>query len=1799
MARATQRRTDRPARDPRRRGPRALDAQTQGVPSLAPRESATLEQRGPSYAAGPALGLRGPPGPDGGDEPLQPQPEPAPGVVANGPGAVTSAPDEPAPAPDSGLAAEPVTEGREGRPAPGLSRPVEPRSAAPSAPMPVEPAAPEARMATSAPAVQTGVGLDAGAATAGRAGGEPRARLGAREAGVRPVSDSAAGERSLLADRVPAPAREPSQAEPATARPEAAEPEAAETAASAPGTDASGATPGTDGALRQTGTPAPAQLQPEPQPEPPTSAPGTSEAASGVDEPSATAEGGLETAVADGADTAETVATPTSEAAAGAAAEHAPEQDAEEAAEAATAETASLETLEAGARAEEASGDDAAAPADTAAAAPAPPEQSESAGGTPGPAAAETPVAGGGAAPDAGVGGGGEVQGGTEADGEAELEARLAAADPERAVADEADPADVATGEPLTPEEADEALPSAPEIPPEPQAPAELAAESAASSPPAPDTADVPEPSASAGADVEPGAAVDQIPDAGATPADAEAQAEEAPAAAEPEPATADGFSGDEPALGGGALHHSPEVPTLSEAEKSAAFAVLAEGGGGGGAPAGGGGGGGGGAATEEPAPAPPDVSGAEPEAALAQVGSLPPAQLEASLGGVSAAIGSTVDAKQQELAANPPEMQRPTGSPKVLKGGAGVDAPAQPDAEKVEKTPEGESKPTPPPEPAPAAPPSPAEHLPEPTLAAPAGGELSDDDAERMQRSLRTLPTQHPGVQTAAGPAPKVPLQGDADPAKNTEQKQKLDQTVTSSLAKGREDAGKDLGEQDTLYPEVPDDETLTAKPAAAAEGGGAGAGGGGGAGAGGGGVAGAEPGAAAAAAGAGAAGGGGDAEAASIIANEEKGAEIRAAVTQGQADLATKRQEHAEQAAQERAKSREAIDAEVSRSAAEQAAERTKAQGDIGAKRGEWTREQDKVVGDATKKADKTYQDGQQEITDKHTKAEADAEQHLTKGEADARREQQQGEQKAEQERQRGERESGGLFGWVASRAKSFFRGIVAGVKRALDAMASAVRGIIDAARKLAREAIERARSAITAIGRRLRDGLLAIGDALGVDLKALYERFTKWIKEKIAAVKAFLTRLANQLKAWVQNALNALAEALAAAWNALKSVWNAVVDAVKAAVKATLDWAKSALEAFGAFAALVKDVAGDPIGWLGKLGAAVADGIRNHLWAAFKNAVKEWFNAKIEQIFGLGRMVWGLIQSGGLALAEVGRMAWEGIKSLIPPTLIRILVEKLMAMIVPAAGAVMMVIEGLQAAWGSVSQIITAFAQFFAFLKAVKGGGAGPKFALALAAAAVAVIDFVANWLIAKLARGAAKIGGKIKALAKKILGRKKGRAAGRRAQARSGERERSSGRRRGSPGAHRRSTSRSRTRHRGPPRTGRRASPSERRKKREERADARRRLAKAKRELRARFRAAVPLREARGIVAGIAARNRVRQTFRKAGKRWSLTMTVNPRFNSYFRTAGEREEVEEALRKADRTQAALLQKLDTLWRQELENAPQELGPRQREQHAHAQLKADMEREGGAGGWVAKHGAELEPPASGGVHSGNALEAALAAKLLSLQAEGKVVVSQRELPGKGGIDITVVDPATGVVETYEVKAGDFKAMNRMASDRDVPAGRSTVPLDPEPGTDAESTRHLRKHPEDAERIEKGDVLADAETGDVFENKLSAITENLLSNLARVESYLQAAARKEKDRNRRKQIRQAVKAIKAIIRTNEGGKLRRIIAVKGSASSAQVEAASRILGATAKRLDQVEIENILRAVSAEGEMLDQPQII
>jgi hypothetical protein len=216
-------------------------------------------------------------------------------------------------------------------------------------------------------------------------------------------------------------------------------------------------------------------------------------------------------------------------------------------------------------------------------------------------------------------------------------------------------------------------------------------------------------------------------------------------------------------------------------------------------------------------------------------------------------------------------------------------------------------------------------------------------------------------------------------------------------------------------------------------------------------------------------------------------------------------------------------------------------------------------------------------------------------------------------------------------------------------------------------------------------------------------------------------------------------------------------AVLDVAKGVVMGAIKAAKGIADFLGTFVVLIKDIAKAPGQWISNLGAAVMDGVKNHLWKAFKTTVKGWFDAKLEEVLGVGTTIWNVLKQGGISLKQVGQMAFEALKAAIPSALIQLLIEKLVAMIVPAAGAVMAIIEGLQAAWPAVQRVIAAVGLFVVFLKAVKPGGAGPQFATMLAAGAVVVIDFVATWLLKKLRGPASKVGSKVKAIAQKIIAR----------------------------------------------------------------------------------------------------------------------------------------------------------------------------------------------------------------------------------------------------------------------------------------------------------------------------------------------------------------------------------------------------------------------------------------------------------
>lgn len=765
----------------------------------------------------------------------------------------------------------------------------------------------------------------------------------------------------------------------------------------------------------------------------------------------------------------------------------------------------------------------------------------------------------------------------------------------------------------------------------------------------------------------------------------------------------------------------------MSPLERDTAMGALAEEGGG--AEFTGGGGGGGSPLKEEPPVQPPDVSGLAPEAGLAAISGLPPAALKQALGGVASAVGRTAASEREGLRAAPPTMARPTGlaagDPVVGPAPAAAEAPAR----RAEPVPRGAEKKTPSAPPLPAPAPLATARVAAPRVAGTSEGKVSPKDALRVQASLDDVPITDPGLDVDPGPAPEVALAGSADPAQADAQRGALAGSVLTTQQAGLIDVGQDMGET-RIHPVVPA-ETLTATVVPGAEAAAPSV---------------VQPGAGAV---------GPDDQALSILAQQERGGEINAAIAAASAGMAQKRGEYAATVEGEKATNAAEMAAVEEETAAEQEGLRTQARADVTAARQSWSQEQGELVTTANTEADSVVAEGRQDVLEEASTANTAAEAKLAEGEAKADVERKKAESRAAQEKAGAKEESKGIFGWLASKVESFFAELKAVLSDIFKAARALIREAIELAKSAAVALIEVARQAIVTIIDGIGKALILIGDTLLAGFPVLREKWRNFITEQVENAKAEVNAAADRLKARAQELLDKLAAGLEKAIGWLEAGLNTLLDGVAAAIDGALKFAESMVQMLGVFATLITDVAADPIGWIKNLGSSVVDGIKNHLWGALKTAIQEWFNAKLEEVLGLGLTVWNLLKEGGFSLDAVGKLAWEGIKSMIPPVLVQILIEKLVAMIVPAAGAIMAIIEGIRAGYGAIKRIIAAIDTFVAFLKQVKLGGAGPAFARALAAAAVAVIDFVANWLLVKLAKGAAKIAGKIKGIAQRIF------------------------------------------------------------------------------------------------------------------------------------------------------------------------------------------------------------------------------------------------------------------------------------------------------------------------------------------------------------------------------------------------------------------------------------------------------------
>ncbi|MEU9112631.1 DUF4157 domain-containing protein [Streptomyces sp. NPDC048483] len=736
-------------------------------------------------------------------------------------------------------------------------------------------------------------------------------------------------------------------------------------------------------------------------------------------------------------------------------------------------------------------------------------------------------------------------------------------------------------------------------------------------------------------------------------------------------------------------------------------------------------GGGGGGEQAPEKKEEPPDVSGQDPKAAVSTVSKLAPDQAQAAMPGVDAAAGKKVNQEQKRLDANPPKRERPSGAPQTQSSPPQAEAPETAVSGKLEKVgPEDQGKKQEAKGSEKAQGAKPTDNVKTPELPPSKDGKLTQGDAKSVEAAADKVPTTDPELRNkTVGPAPKIKLEGESDPQRTDKQAEKLKDKQGKIQETGRADTSKPMGE-DKVFPNAPKEE-LQGKASGRAGG-----------------------------AGGRLSAGGSPKQGVGVVAKQERGGELKAGAAQSQTDMSAKEKDHQQGEQQAKQNKQQEVDNEVARSAEQQTAERGRAAEKATKERQNWRDEQDKKVEKADKDTEKEHKDGNEKITKERDKKDKDVEGRKDTDNKDIDGKAKQAEKDAEKKKEDKKGESDGLFGKILSAVGDFFKGLLDAVTAVFDAARNAINSVIDKFKEFANKAIDAVRDlAIKAINA-VADALIAIGDVLLAAFPELRDKFRKAIEGLRDAAIATVNKLADGLKKAVNTLLDALAAGLNALLTVLEAGLKAVIKAFQSVITAAIKFAEAAIEALGKFAALVADIAPDPGGWLKKAGSAAKTGIQEHLWGAIKTAVKQWFDAKVEGILGLGKTVINVLVKGCMSLKQIGKMAWDAIIASLPMMIAALVVEKVVSMIIPAAGAILTIVQGLMAAWQSVSAILAAFGKFFAFLKAVKAGPAACLFAEAVAAGVVALLELITNLLLARLGRAAKGVGKRLKAMAQKI-------------------------------------------------------------------------------------------------------------------------------------------------------------------------------------------------------------------------------------------------------------------------------------------------------------------------------------------------------------------------------------------------------------------------------------------------------------
>ncbi|MFI8997173.1 DUF4157 domain-containing protein [Streptomyces sp. NPDC053542] len=768
-------------------------------------------------------------------------------------------------------------------------------------------------------------------------------------------------------------------------------------------------------------------------------------------------------------------------------------------------------------------------------------------------------------------------------------------------------------------------------------------------------------------------------------------------------------------------------TPKQRQTARQAAKNVRRGGGGSGGrtapAPARGGGRGGGRATSgaakpKKDAPA-PDVSKSTPEAGLATVAKLKPYQMLETFKGVNSAVSNSVGKERAALHKGPPKTERPTGSPRTVPGGPTPAAPgtytnakvARTDAAKG-KTPEinGEQRPEGKP---------PGADVPEPSwwdILLTIGGALLKKifPFDDLIDSIMDLPKSDDGLKGAkVGDAPGVPLQDDSDPARTDEQGQKLDERKTELHQAGREDAARPMGE-DQIYPDVPS-ETLTGKvpggkKKAGQKGGGAGKG----------------------------PGGGVPVESASAVAEHDRGPQIQAGFTEGHQKMGQERKDKDKRAKDDKQKHDQDLKREVDASSKKQAGEREKGRSTIADARGKWRKEQDDKVAEIDDKKGKKYDKVRKDIDDKNEQTDKDVDKRTEDDNKKVDDEQDRAEKDAEKKQEDKKKEAEKGDGGFLDSLKQWWENLKNDIKNFFERARKAVTDLIDKFKREVFKLIDDVRNWVVKQINDFADALIAFGDEMLAEYPAMRDKWRNTINAgRDYAVKK-VNEAADALKDVAGKLLDGLCSALIAGLDMLETGLNAAVEVAETVTVKAVEFGQAVVAGLGEWAAIFNDIVSDPGGWISKAGAAAETGAKEYLFDEIKAAVKEWFNQKVQEIIGIPMEDFQELISGGVSAKEMGQMAWDEALPQLPVIIGVMVMEKVVAKLIPGAGWVMTIIDALQTAWGALSEILAAFGLFMDFLKSVKSGNGARPFAKAVAAGVVALLELIYQFLIEGVSR-----------------------------------------------------------------------------------------------------------------------------------------------------------------------------------------------------------------------------------------------------------------------------------------------------------------------------------------------------------------------------------------------------------------------------------------------------------------------------